>query len=103
MPSALVSLRDFVVEADFEYIWANGTKFDLGMLEYQYKKLGDNPPWPYNADGCMRTLKLLAKAKGFHDAACAHADEQDCGIAHNALADAKWQAHYIAFVYNKLI
>ena len=99
---------------EVEGVWANGTKFDLGMLEYQYKKFGQEVPWFYNTDRCMRTLKQLAKTKensnspdklgSVHEYAVHYADRQAGeGVAHNALYDATWQAHYIIFAYNKLL
>lgn len=103
LPEALRQLKEWIDQYPIEQVWANGTKFDLGMLEHQFKRFSITVPWAHNADGCMRTLRLLANAKSFHQVAVDYANNQDCGVAHNALADAKWQAHYIAFAYNKLV
>lgn len=103
LPEALQKLADWMEPYHVEEVWANGTKFDLGMLEYQFKRFSLRTPWYHNADRCMRTLRMLANTKGFHESAVTYANDQDCGVAHNALADAKWQAHYITFVYNKLV
>ncbi|NRA77913.1 MAG: 3'-5' exoribonuclease [Pseudoalteromonas sp.] len=90
MSIALTSLRMFIQEDD--EVWANGTKFDLGMLEYQYKLMGTPVPWKFNADRCMRTLRKFA----------GHIDIDFEGVQHNALDDAIWQAKYIAAACKKL-
>lgn len=51
METALRELAKFIYEQDcIEGVWANGTKFDLGMLEYQYKLHGITIPWCHNDD-----------------------------------------------------
>jgi len=87
LPTALSELTKFIDGEEYE-VWANGTKFDLGMLEYQYKLLDLPVPWKHNADRCMRTLRML----------CGHIDV-DMGtykeMCHTGLSDAIWQAKYI--------
>jgi inhibitor of KinA sporulation pathway (predicted exonuclease) len=72
-------------------IWANGTKFDISMLESVYKS-NDLAPWKYNADRCMRTLKEFA----------GKIDVSFEGTKHHALDDAIWQAKYVAAACKKL-
>jgi hypothetical protein len=67
-------------------VWANGTKFDVGMLEYQFLKHQLAVPWKYNADRCMRTLRALTP----------NVQVDYKGVAHDALDDAIWQAKFIA-------
>lgn len=73
-------------------IWANGTKFDLGMLEETYRKHKKVAPWSFNADRCMRTLRKFAGSL----------DVDYEGLSHYALDDAIWQAKYIALACKKL-
>ncbi len=88
----LLDLADFISQYPDAPIWANGTKFDLGMLEYQFKFHDLDVPWSYSADRCMRTLRQYA----------GHIEIDHKGIAHDALDDAVWQAKYISAALNKL-
>lgn len=90
---ALSIVAKFIEEQAPETIWANGTKFDLAMLEYHFNKNKVTVPWKYNSDGCMRTLRRFA---GNIDV-----DSTDL-ISHHALSDAIWQARYISAACNKL-
>jgi len=93
METALEMIQDFCVTNKPKTVWANGTKFDLGMLEYQFHKDNREIPWWHNADRCMRTLRQFA----------GNIQIEDCGgAAHNALSDAIWQAKYISAACNKL-
>lgn len=89
----LVNLKTWL-ELNPDYlvtVYANGTKFDLGMLEYQYKLHGIEVPWFHNADGCMRTIRRLCKERiKVNMSDYSHLPE------HSALGDAIWQARYIA-------
>lgn len=90
--SALKSLSDWVKGKGKAEIWANGTKFDLGMLEANYTAIKMQVPWQHNADRCMRTLLKFA----------GNLDVDYIGISHYALDDAIWQAKYIALACKKL-
>lgn len=89
---ALNSLASFIQLYPEAEIWANGTKFDLGMLEQQFKLNCIPVPWPHNADRCMRTIRAL----------CGQLPVDYEGTAHNALHDAIWQAKYTALALTKL-
>jgi len=91
--TALEMIQDFCVKNKPEKVWANGTKFDLGMLEYQFHKDNREIPWWHNSDRCVRTLREFA---GNIDIVI------EDGVAHNALSDAIWQAKYISAACNKL-
>jgi exodeoxyribonuclease VIII len=73
-------------------LWANGTKFDIGMLENLYKINSLDIPWEYNSDRCMRTIK--------HFAGKVHVPFE--GKKHHALDDAVWQALYVSAACAKL-
>lgn len=89
---ALEMIQDFCNENKPETVWANGTKFDLGMLEYQFHKHDYEVPWFHNTDRCMRTLRQFA---GNLNIECS-------GTSHNALDDAIWQAKYISAASKEL-
>jgi hypothetical protein len=90
IPNGLQKLTAFL-KADKTAIevWANGTKFDLGMMEYLYKKHDLKIPWSYNSDRCMRTLRGI---HGNMDVDMGEFEE----IPHTALSDAIRQAKYIS-------
>lgn len=88
----LHKVKRFVEKHQPESVWANGTKFDLGMMEYQFKEHNMKIPWSYNADSCLRTLRKFA----------GKLDIPREGTAHNALSDAIRQAKYISAAVNKL-
>lgn len=100
---ALLQLKSFCDQYHIEGVWANGTKFDLGMIEYQCKAHKVEIPWAHNADRCYRTLRQLAFDKNLYQEAAGFANSKESGVQHNALVDAKWQAYFISFVYNKLL
>lgn len=88
--SGLEKLYLFIKENKTEpQIWCNGTKFDMGMMEYLFKEACIEIPWKYNSDRCMRTLRSMY----------GHIDV-DMGeysnITHTALSDSIWQAKYIS-------
>lgn len=92
MQTALYIIERFVKEQQPTNVWANGTKFDLGMIERQFSLHNMQVPWRFNADNCMRTLRRFA----------GNIEVDFNGIAHNALSDAMWQAKYISAACNKL-
>lgn len=94
MTDALALLSEYCKEYEIEAVWANGTKFDIGMLEYQYKLNNMQVPWEFNADRCMRTVRALNPE---HARCVAKANEYSTpGLgAHDAITDAVWQARYI--------
>lgn len=83
-------ITDFYKQNEPIRVWANGTKFDLAMLEYQFNQHNIPVPWAYNADRCMRTLKELAGDINIKQGDLVH---------HNALDDAIWQANYISAAF----
>lgn len=89
---ALTQLASWIKGKGKVEIWANGTKFDLGMLEEAYRTLKLTPPWQHNADRCMRTLRKFA----------GNQQVDFNGTPHHALDDAIWQAKYIALACEEL-
>lgn len=64
-------------------LWANGADFDGAVLKNLGKTFGYRPFWAYNALRDARTIYKL-----FPKVVAAVPKE---GVAHDALADAKWQ------------
>jgi len=69
-----------------EYVWANGINFDIAILTHAAKQFNIHVPWKYNAPQELRTLRLL-NLVGDNEVPVNP-------MEHNALEDAKWQAHY---------
>ncbi len=95
MREGLGKIIDFLAGDSDVKIWANGTKFDLSMVERLFKVNHLPVPWAHNADCCMRTLrrvcgKFEVDVKGYID------------IEHTALGDAIWQAKYISACMQKI-
>ena len=54
----LQNIREYIGVEHCE-MWANGTKFDLGMVERLFLDNDLAVPWLYNSDRCMRTLRSM--------------------------------------------
>ena len=87
METALLQLSHWIHWTDTR-VWANGTKFDIGMLEAVFQSKNMQIPWKYNADRCMRTVREFSKELDI--------DVEFEGTPHHALDDAIWQAKYVA-------
>lgn len=74
------------------YIWGNGSDFDQPILTACYAVTGYPLPWLFYNNRCYRTLRALGNIKAEHR----H------GVAHNALDDAKTQAHQAINILKKL-
>lgn len=76
------------------YIWGNSARFDCGILQNAYDKLGMNIPWDFRKERCLRTLVAfdpLIKAGMKRE-----------GTAHNALDDCRFQIKYTCKTWDKL-
>lgn len=70
-------------------LWGNGSDFDNIILGNAYEGCGLAKPWSYSNNRCYRTLKNLGISLGAGDGT-----DRGKLVAHNALDDAKYQAHY---------
>jgi len=90
---ALSNLRGWVLrDADKEDIepWANGTSFDLAILEVAYEMVSLPIPWKFFNERDYRTVKRLyheVPKPGF------------AGLKHNALDDARFQAEHLMRIF----
>lgn len=79
-------------------LWGNGATFDNVILRNAYDAVGLQTPWHFTDDRCYRTLKNLGIRLG-NGEGCRM---EDFGVAHNALADAKYQAVYASAWLRKI-
>ena len=83
-------LQDFTAWAGEQpVIWGNGAAADNVWLAEAYKAVGLPRPWTYKDDRCYRTFRAMHQDV---------ADPPENSEAHNALADAQWQADFMARV-----
>lgn len=96
VPEALRMLAKWMKQFDaVKGVWGNGASFDNAILHTAYKKvLNDKAPWDFWIDRCFRTVK--ASLPKVEPQALPSA-----GTAHNALDDARHQAHYLLKACNR--
>jgi hypothetical protein len=82
--SATHSFAAWVKQVGGISIWGNGADFDLPLLQAYFDKTGTLWPVAFYNHRCFRTLKTM----------CPPQEIAKNEEAHNALADAKWQAEY---------
>lgn len=89
----LSKFRDFNKDKNYQ-IWGNSARFDLGILQNAYNKLGHEIPWDFRKERCLRTLVSFAPKlkQNYHYE----------GTAHNALDDCYNQIGYCTLIWNKL-
>lgn len=87
--NALCDFASWWSDNSAETVWANGADFDIPILTALYRMHGLTPPWKYNAGRCVRTIMALTGRKlgGFGTTN---------PLAHDALADAQFQAREVA-------
>lgn len=87
------ALRDFVDwYGDADEIWANSPSFDCSILSAAFDSVGIEAPWDYWSERDFRTLKKLPVA----------VEMEQAGTEHDALDDAKHQAHVAAATLKRL-
>lgn len=89
LSESLLHLDEFINKYSDVQIWANGTKFDIAMLEKAYHDNELKVPWKYNSDRCLRTIKMLVGKLDIPT-------DNFINVPHTALSDAIWQAKYIS-------
>jgi len=68
-----------------DFVWANSPSFDCIILEQHYNALGMQKPWTYRQELDFRTIRWLAKQKGW-------TDTTNRVVTHNGEEDANQQA-----------
>lgn len=81
LPQALHSLRQWwnSLGERPEAVWAQGTSFDIAVLETAHRRLGMETPWRYNEARDTRTIKWLARQVGW--------ETPERRVDHDALLD----------------
>lgn len=74
--------------------WGNSSSFDLTIVGGAYKRLGMPAPWSYDNERCFRTLRNQYPGVEYDPG------EKGDG-AHNALADAVFQAQHLFKIRNR--
>lgn len=80
------------VQAEDFSMWGNGAAFDNTLLRALFARTSIKPAWPFWQDKCYRTLKGLAP----------EVELRRLGTHHDALDDARSQAHHLIAVCTKL-
>lgn len=80
-------------------VWGNGCTFDNVILGNAFKACQISQQWPYFGDRDVRTLVDLGRNILGIDP---KKDMPFEGVVHNALDDAKHQARYVSYIYQKL-
>lgn len=89
----LHDLNDFMYWKDVQ-VWGNSARFDCGMLQDAYAKIGESVPWNFRNERCLRTLVSFApeirEYTPFE------------GTRHDALDDCRYQIKYCVKTWNHL-
>lgn len=89
-----VKLQAYHANVDLNEVelWSRGADFDLAILQHAYQHVDDGDyPFNFRKHMCERTVRNLVPAELLSIADA----ERKPGTAHNALEDAKNQAHYM--------
>ena len=88
LPYALIGLTNWIdanVEGSISGIWANGATFDISIIEDAYRRVGQEPPWPFWAHRDVRTIASLYP----------EAYRPKPELAHDALSDTMAQTEWV--------
>lgn len=77
-------------------VWANGPDFDCVIVKTLFDEFNQKAPWRHTQHRCVRSLRALAKKLSLD----VQVAENMC--AHNALADAEYQAREIIATMKEL-
>ena len=86
------SLRQLYPKSDI-IVWGRGPRFDMGLLTFAYKTLNYNIPWNFRNERCVRTYESLRPEIK------ERVDQEERGILHNGVDDAKHQIKYIQKIH----
>jgi hypothetical protein len=89
---ALIQFSAFC-NKDYE-VWGNSARFDCGLLQNAYQKIGMDTPWDFRKERCVRTLVSFNPEikKNFPMS----------GTSHNALSDCIFQVGYCSAIWNSM-
>ena len=75
-------------------VWGNSARFDCGILQNAYNKIGQEIPWDFRKERCLRTLVSFnpnIKRK-----------TNNIGTSHNAIDDCLFQINYCSATWKTL-
>jgi hypothetical protein len=76
-------------------MWANSPRFDFGIMQSAYRKLGRQIPWDFRDEMDVRTLDNLFPS--FKN------QMENSGVAHNPLDDCHFQIKYITEIHKRYL
>lgn len=83
----------FELENKNSYIWGNGARFDMGLLEDAYIRCKLDIPWSFRNELDLRTMVFL-------DPATKNGTKFE-GIRHDPISDCNYQIDYLTKIYGK--
>lgn len=93
LKDVLCDFSDWIDWSDME-VWGNSNRFDLGIIENAYTKVGKKIPWRfYNERDCRTLVSFNPLLKDY---------DNFKGTKHNALDDCFFQIGYCSKIYNSL-
>mgnify|MGYP001594935820 CR=1 FL=1 len=98
---ALEMLRVWFKQVKGELVWANGSNFDLPILDSAYRAHGTKSPWHYRAVRDMRTLGDIAEVGEAEWRKGAEVAQQYAAVEHDPLFDAVEQAVVVQMAFAK--
>lgn len=94
--AVLFNFRKFLEQLGTVYMWGNSARFDLGILENAYLKLGNKQiPWNYSLERDVRTLVWFAPE--------IKKNEPFIGVKHNPIDDCLHQIKYCSKTWQKIV
>jgi hypothetical protein len=95
--TVLTEFADFIAEhsrVQDVRTWGNANTFDLTLLSGAYERMGMKQPWHYVNEMCFRTVRNMYPQVVYDP-------ERKGKDAHNALADAIFQANHLFAIKNR--
>lgn len=96
MKEARAAFSKFIETNKPKKVWANGALFDLNILRDFYNEY---PPWKYNQEMCMRSIRALGDDIGLGYGEWWVSNNNKDDVHHGALDDAVRQARYVIDVF----
>lgn len=94
---ALEYFKEFCEDLPNVNVWANGSMFDIRILEHHFNKNDIKIPWNFQNIRDCRTIEWMSNYNNRK-----REDIERKGNHHNALDDAKYQAEYISYMCRNL-
>lgn len=88
-----------ILEPEPFYIWGNSNRFDMGLIENAYTKIGKEIPWRFRDERDVRTLSHYGP--DIRERVIKEAKESGA-VVHDALEDCKIQIKYCTEINNKI-